>query len=268
MTDYSIKSTRAPRFSFARVLEFARYSLPQLRKQMSIYALASVVCTIICLIPGKEAMQVGLFVMTWTALPLIYYCTPIVFAKGADSRIINRLIPVSAGERLTFYYPYLLVVIPAILFIPTYIGSLIYRACPSLQTPGALELYRLKFMNMGILSLINLTGGILICTLCFLCVERARFNRLLWGIVAVIGGNFFLGVVGAVIAGTNAFQQGLKDGLEGNSPMNVNSKELLESTFATLSKPEPVTIAGLAVIAIMVVVVALLTYQTLKRRNL
>lgn len=256
------------RYSLSRVWRFASYCMPRLGKQMLFYAIASLICMFLSLIRGSESMQTAMFAFIWTLVPFLYYCTPLVFAKGVDSRIVDRLVPVSAAERMTFYYLYILVILPAILFLPVLAGAKIYMMSPSVQTPGTLALYELKFSNLGMLSCINFLGGILVCTMCFLCVERPRFNRLLWGVVAIFATNFFLGIFGAVLTGTEAFKAGLRDGMEGRPAIEPDSTQLVERTLTALSNASPMTVGMTALLAIMIIIVALLTYQTLKRRNL
>ena len=262
-----MNTSQSSGFSISRVWQFALYSLPGLKWQLIIYAIVSVVCGAICLIPAKETIQIGLFVAGWTALPLMYYCAPLIFAKGADTRIVNRLIPVSTAERFCFYYIYMLVVLPIIIYFIPLLCSNIYMHWPAVQTPEMMTLYEMKFNSLGVLSLINLFGAIFVIELCFLCVEYARHNRILWGIVGVICANTVIGFLGAILGGIEAFKAGMQDGFNGKKPAD-NVDQVVERVMERITHADAVSITIMGVIIVMAIATAVLTYRTLKKRNL
>ncbi|MDE7413287.1 MAG: hypothetical protein K2N05_05805 [Muribaculaceae bacterium] len=255
-------------FSFRRSMEFGAYYMTRLKKQLIIYFITSIICALIALVPAPEKLQVGLFVMIWTLLPLLFYCAPLIFAKGADSRIIDRLIPVTTGEKMLFFYLYILVAIPAAVFILPILSGLIYTHIPALQQPGVMQLYELKFSFIGILNLINIVGGCFVAMACFYCVEYARHNRLLWGIVGVVAANTTIGFLGAILGGVAAFSIGYQDGLNGVGRDEMCVEELTRKVMQKLSMLDPMSITVFGILLGVTMITGFLTYRTLKKRNL
>lgn len=269
MTETMITYTmrRPSGFSFARVVEFGRYYYPRLKRQMLLYVLLSLALGLLCLIPGSQDMQVGLFTIVWTVLPMLYYCSPLIFAKGADTRIIDRLLPVTALEKMVFFYFYLLIVIPILTFFIPWICGEIYIHTPDLQTEIVKEFYSQKFgMGTNMITFINLAGLLLITLGCFLVVEWVRHNRILWGIVTVIGANTIIGIIGVIIGGAAAFKAGLHDGLAGKE--SINQEELVENMLDAIGQPNALTISALVVEAVIVLAIIYMTYRVIKRKNL
>ncbi|MDE6549149.1 MAG: hypothetical protein K2L22_09125, partial [Muribaculaceae bacterium] len=53
----------------------------------------------------------GIYSPCRTILLFIFIWAPIVFTKGGDTRIVDRLIPASALEKFLFYMSYLFIVV-------------------------------------------------------------------------------------------------------------------------------------------------------------
>lgn len=259
-------------FSFRRVWEFATYYMPRLKGELLIYAAISLVCSILCVIPASGDVQMTLFVGSWTILPIIFYCGPLIFAKGPDTRIVERLLPVSAAEKMTFYYIYIMIVIPFVVFLLPLCSYWIYISLPSLQTPEVLALYDTKFNLWGVVWIINTVGGAFIAMACFLGVEYARQNRMLFGIVAVIVANVIIGILGAIIgiaAAIKGFRMGLCDGLAGKTPdADRVAEELVSTVMNDLNTFHPLSIAILVLLIVMVFTTGWFTYRAIRSRNL
>ena len=269
MTSDALKSSG---FSFKRLWAFAAYYIPRLKGELLVYTAISIVCSVLCLLPANEDVQIASFVGTWTILPIIFYCSPLIFAKGPDTRILDRLLPVSAAEKITFYYIYILMVIPVVVYLLPICAGLIYISCPALQTPGVMGLYETKFSSVGFIWLINLIGGIFIALACFFSVEYARQNRMLWGIVAVIVANTIIGIFGAIIgmvAALKGFRTGLMDGLAGNEPnCEKATEEIVTSVLNEINTAHPVSLAMTGMIIVLIGLTVWLTYRTIRKRNL
>lgn len=259
-------------FSFRRVWAYASYYMPRLKWELLIYAGISLICAILCLIPAIDDVQMIFFVGAWTVLPILFYCGPLIFATGPDTRIINRLIPVSAAEKMVFYYTYILIVVPVVVFLLPLISAWIYMSCPALQTEKLLMLYQTKFNSWGILFLINIVGGMFVVQACFWSVEHFQHNRMLMGIVAVIVANIFMGILGGIIgiaAAIKGFRKGFMEGLNGN-PANAEAcaQEFLDNVMTDLTVVHPLSITILGVIVVLVCVTGWQTYHSLRYRNL
>lgn len=269
MTGTTINNTDG--FSFKRVWAFGSYYMPRLKWELIIYAAISLVCAILCILPVIEDIQMVLLVGVWSLLPILFYCGPLIFAKGSDTRILERLIPVSTAEKLTFYYIYTLVIIPIVVFLLPMLAAWIYTSSPALQTPRVMELYSIKF-NYGLIWAINLSGGILISMVCLFFVEYARQNRMMFGIVGVIASNVFIGILGGIIgfvAAIKGFKKGFMDGLDGN---NFNPEEsvnnFMHQAMEDAGSVNPLTISILSIIIVMIFVAGWMTYRTIRERNL
>ena len=264
--------SNSSRFSFRRVWAYALYYLPRLKGEMLIYAGISLICLLLCLIPASESIQMGIMVGVWTIIPIIFYCGPLIFAKGADTRIIERLMPVSAAEKLTFYYIYTLIVIPIVVFLLPLAAGWIYVSCPSLQTPKVMELYGMKFHYWGIVMIINLLGGVFIAMACLYGVEASRQNRMLFGIVGVVASNFIIGFLGGVIGvarAISAFSTGFEDGLAGieRNP-EACGEAFVKDMLEDLSRADALTISITGIIIVLIIVTGWLTYRAIKKRDL
>ena len=264
--------SNSSRFSFRRVWAYALYYLPRLKGEMLIYAAISLLCFLLCLIPAPESIQVGIMVGVWTIIPLIFYCGSLIFAKGTDTRIIERLIPVSAAEKLTFYYIYTLIIIPVVVFLLPLAAGWIYVSCPSLQTPEVMQLYEMKFNHWGIIVVINILGGVFTAMACLYGVEASRHNRMLFGIVGVIASNFIIGFLGGVIGVTRALsavKTGFEDGLAGIARNPEECREaFVKDVLEDLSRADSLTLSITGTIIVLIIITGWLTYRAIKRRNL
>lgn len=255
-----------------RVWAYAAYYMPRLKWELLIYGLISFLCAVVCLIPAIEDVQVALFVGAWTILPILFYCGPLIFATGPDTRIINRLMPVSAAEKMVFYYLYILVAIPLTVYLLPMLAAWVYLSCPSLQTEKMIVLYEAKFHSWGILWIINLVGGIFVAQACLWAVEYFRQNRMLMGIVAVIVSNIILGMMGGIIgiaAAFKGFTDGYMDALNGN-PANAQAcaEDIVKGVMEEISAVHPLSLIILGVIVVLICVTGWQTYRTLRHRNL
>lgn len=270
MTSNSKKELYAgvQRFSISRVYDFGVYYWPRLRKQVWIYTAVSLFCSALCLIPAPDTVQVGLIVAIWTLLPLMFFCAPLIFAKGPDIRIVERLIPVSAAEKMTFFYFYILIVMGLCSYLFPYIAVIIYHNCPAVQTPEGLSMYDMKFyQSPGMIYWINVSGSVLTTLMCFYIVEYVSHNRLLWGIVSVIATNTFVGLLGGIMGAWMTIKLGYEDGLKGcNTDAGVEM--LVERVMARLNSVDLMSSVVLIIMIGCIIVTGMLTYRALKRRNL
>ena len=212
----------------------------------------------------------GIAVTVSALLPLLVYCGPLIFAKGSDTRIIDRLLPVSAAERLTFYYVYTLIVVPVIVLGPLFLANWIYLQIPAIQNEGLVSLYEMKFHTFGMINVINIIGIAFTIMTCLLCVEYARHNRILWGVVSIIITNMIIGIIGGVLGGLAAFKQGLADGMAGKSEAEIEShvESLTSNVINDLNTVNTPSIVALCVLCAGVIFVGWFTYRTIKKRNL
>lgn len=261
-----------PGFSFRRVWAYALYYMPRLQGEMLIYAGISLICFILCLLPGPGEVQEFLMAGVWTVIPILFYCGPLIFAKGVDTRIIERLMPVSAAEKLTFYYIYSLIIIPIVVYLLPLAAGWIYMSCPSLQTPEVTELYHIKFHYAGIIWIINFISGIFISVACLYGVEASRHNRMMFGIVGVVVANVIVGILSGIIgvvSALKAFKTGFDDGLAGiDRTTEEFSNTIVKEVLQDLGQVNPLTLSILATIIVLIILTGWLTYRSIKRKDL
>lgn len=260
--------SESSRFSLKRVWEFAAFNASNIRLQLLIYLSLSLICMGLCLIPATGTVQTVIFTVVWSFLPILVNCGPLVFAIGADKRIIERQLPVSAAEKLIFYYCYILIIIPIAVYLLPDIGGWIYVNSPKLQSEEVMGLYDYKHTFMWIPTMLNVLSTMFVAMVCLYIVEHVRHNRLLWGIVAVIGSNFVLGILsgifGAVAIVKSGFLKQIIDHPESADAALGNMDNLME----VITSFDLLTIISLLVMIILVVGTAIMTYRSLKSRNL
>lgn len=256
-TDHSAPA--GGKFSWKRVRDFARWNMLKLHGQLIWFPIISLLMAICLLLPCSETIQIGLFSLIWSVIPLLAELSPIVFARGGDARTIMRMIPATPAEKLTFYFIYTLVVVPASLLLLPFAASLLYLCIPAIQHPEMLKLYNLRnelslTMNYNIPYLnVVLSNGAVILT-CFYFVMRSRTNRIINGIISVLCVLFVSGVIGAVYSLTAVFRMGVIDGMSG-VPQKTE-EEILNSLINEMTVPYGMmwvlTILGFLFFAVMV----------------
>lgn len=259
-------------FSFNRVWNFAIYYMPRLKRQLLIYFCVSLLGAILCLLPGPEGVQKRLTVGVWAIIPILFYCGSLVFSKGPDTRIFERLMPISAAEKLTFFYIYSLIILPIVIYLLPTVAGWIYISTPSLQNPAVVSLYKIKFHYGGVILIINALGGILIAVSCLYGVMASRQNRMLFGFVGVVVSNIIVGVLGGIVGiftAVNTFGKGFGDGYVGREPDPEQVGELIVKTMLEdMSQYNALTISMICVSVVLIMTVVCLTYRSLKRQNI
>lgn len=254
-------SLHSDSFSWRRVMQVASFYSVVTTRQLIIYALASLVFAFLILIPAHEYIQVGLFTMIWTSIGLMMQLAPVVLAKSGDSRIIERLIPASAAEKLTFFLIYFWLVIPFVCYFLPEISLILYKAIPFLQTSQMLELIDLHHTPNATSLLMNIFNSLGAATTCLYVVMKVKRNRVLWGIVSVFVFNFILGIIGAVNGFITVFNMGIEDGSAGY-PMNNAQASQWAMDFISELQPVFVTITCL-----LAIYLAWMCYKTYRLLN-
>ena len=161
----------------------------------------------------------GLTTLVWGILPFLAYLAPLVFAMGGDGRIIMRMIPARPSEKLTFYLGYLLIIVPAVLYILPLLASFLYMHLPSIQTEDVMSMLKMRMgINMPWITVTNIVGMLAVIVTCFYFVLRSRNNRIINGIIATVIFLFLQGLAGAIYGMTAAFRMGIADGMAGADP--------------------------------------------------
>ena len=198
METSSITATANDRFSWRRVAEFADYFRPLCTRQVVFYSGVSILCAILTLLPFGRYVQVGLFTLIWSIIPLLFNLAPIMLAKTGDTRIVDRMIPVRASEKFVFYVLYFYVAIGLTTYAIPFFANWLYLRIPAIQTDSMVDLINLQFGTPGALRILNILAALCTTTTCLYTVLSARTGR----------------IVGIFMGGATAFSQGVSDGLK------------------------------------------------------
>lgn len=253
-------------FSWHRWIMLWQYYLPQLKRQLISYPLASLALSLCLLLPLSGPKQLTIYTRVYIALSWMLAFAPIVFAKFGDSRIIDRLIPALPLEKLLFYLVYLLIAVPLMIMVFPFLSTVIYLHWPAIQTPDMIRALNLRMGIMHFNVLMNLTGNASIILTCFYFVMTSRRNRLLKGII----GAFVAYVVLSVIGGVMGYYFGISYVTEHfNMGMtNEQEKEFIDRMITEFTTASPATVLMAAIEIGYIALLIYLLYRWLKRGNL
>lgn len=109
--------TTGMNFSWKRVAQLYEYNGPWLKKQTIVYAGISLFTALFFLFAHGRMWQMAIYGTLSLILTFMFIWAPIIFIKGGDSRIIDRLVPASPMEKFVFYMSYLLPVMLIVCFL-------------------------------------------------------------------------------------------------------------------------------------------------------
>ena len=244
-------------FSWRRVWNVALFYGPAISKQLLIYAAATVVFFCLTLMPFNASAQVALFSMIWAAIGFMVEFAPIVLAKSGDSRIIERLLPATAAEKLTFFSIYFLLVVPFVCYLLPHMSLYVYNSIPAIQTDAMLALIDIKHSNPPQIMVMNLLSTAAAIITCLYMVLFSKSNRIIKGILSVFAVNIGLGVLGAIYGMGAMFRLGYEQGVSGEQP---DVKEIINSMSQSTGYLVVVTV----IIALFAAYMFWITYKKLK----
>ena len=265
MSDKSNTPQRDNGFSLHRLAAFASYYFPQLKRQIFAYLLISILLSALIFVSNKYEVQMALYSVTWSVLGILCLCAPLIFAKKGNSRVIERLIPVSAAEKTVFYFLYLLVAIPVILFLAPSVAMYILIHNPGLISDQLNEILKLSDLISESSRLTNVVSSVGAIATCFYFVMRARHNRMLVGIVSIIVLEIVCGIIGAFIGGYTVLKVGFDDGFNNRAP---DPDRLIEIMTDAMSIHNPLMLGYMAIFTILSVTMIAMSYRLIKSQNL
>lgn len=256
------------KFSWLRVSELTAYYKPLLSGQVLIYAGISLFLAVLILLPVGDIAQIFFLAITWTIIPYMFQFAPLVFAKGGDARLIERMIPATAAEKMTFLLIYLLVVIGAVVYALPEFSLWLYTKIPAIQNEKMLIFVNLRLSNsegVVIMNSLSVTAAMLTC---LYMVLRARSNRIIKGIVSVFAVQFSLAFLGGLYGIRTAFQKGFEDGMANRLPMGMNlSVEQIRSISADFSVNNGFVIFVICLLACYSLYMVWLNYRVFRKGN-
>lgn len=258
-------TTQTSSFSWHRVAQLYQYNAPWLIKQTAIYFIFSLTTAIIFLFTRGHAWQVGLYSTCCTVQSFMFIWSPIIFTKGGDSRMVDRLIPASPLEKFVFYMSYLLVVMPISCYLLLFVAEKIYLHTGPADGPmyNALETELLIPTSYKMIEYLATLAAMLTCFYFVIAAKRNRFVKaylLSIGILVIISSfpSFFI-VKEAFLAGYNeAIGIGSK----------VSGAEIAGWVNESVMSNNVFLITGICIILAYILMIFWSSYRALYRRNI
>lgn len=254
-------------FSIHRVGMIASYYRPIITRQLLVYLSISFIFACITLVPAKFGVQIALFSIIWTVIPLMFELAPIAFCKYNDSRMFVRMLPASSVEKFTFYCLYLLILIPAVVYILPEGALWIYKYTPVIQTEEMNRIVNLHLQNPFIVRIMNAFTSLSAVMTCLYVCERAKTGRTLKGVLSVFAVQLGAGLLGAIYGLAATFSRGFMDGLT-NKECIADQDVIANRVLSDLMSNIPWLIAITTLFAIYFIIISTLCYRRLKKGNL
>ena len=257
--------TQNASFAWQRVAMLYQYNSPWIRKQTTIYFLVSLAASVLYLIIPSETVRMTVYSSSCTVLLFMFIWAPVVFTQGGDTRIIDRMLPASAMEKIVFYMSYLLVVVGLACFFCPWIAGKLYHLLYRGEAAGVesieSSLYIAKLYEFS--QYISTIAAMMTGFYCVVAVKRDRVMKayLISTLVYILTSsmNTFYGIKESVMLG---FNNAIKD----SKP--INEREIVEMVCSAMNNHLPFLIFCIAVSLVYILLLMWLGYRSLYRRNL
>ncbi len=251
-------------FSWRRVAQLYQFNAPWIKKQTMIYFLFSLLTSILYLLIPSQIIRTGVFSTCNTILLFMFIWSPIVFTKGGDTRIVDRLIPASALEKFLFYMSYLLIVIGLACYLFPWIAE---RFLPKLYSFNNSEVWIPKRVSVTpiVFEWSTYLSTIAAMMTCFYFVIAGKHNRLVKAYLISICVSIVLSTFSTFYGVKQAIISGYKDA---GQDIPFNESEVAEMVSNALNDHIHFSIFALAVNIGLILLLMWLSYRSLYRRNL
>lgn len=252
-------------FSWRRVALVAGYYRYFTDRQILVYLAISVLSATLLLVPMPKEAKLAIFTLVWTALPVLFYFAPAVLAAKGDTRPVSRMLPARASERFAYLMLYFLVVVPAVLFLLPSLAEWLLCNVPALRGEGELEyLFKLQYDKPLVLLVLNIFGGVGTALTCLFVTGRVRSSRVVKGILAALGVQFALGIIGAFYGLSKVFAMGYEAGAAGKQVSPPAMQDLMNE----MAQATPYIICSISVVGLYMLWMFWMNYRELKTRDL
>ena len=252
-------------FSWHRVMQLYQYNSPWLSKQTAIYFLFSFTTALIFLITRGLAWQVTLYSTCCTVQIFMFIWAPIIFTKGGDSRIVDRLIPASPIEKFVFYMSYLLIIMPIACYLLLFIAEKIYLISGPADGPmyEALETELYVPATYKIIQYLSTLAAMLTC---FYFVIAAKRNRFVKAYLLSIGVLIIISSYPSFLIVKEAFLAGYNEAI-GIGP-KVSGTEIAGWLNESVLSNNVFLFTGISIVIAYILLVLWSSYRALYRRNI
>ena len=257
--------TQDSSFSWHRVAQLYRYNTPWIKKQTAIYFIFSLVTALVYLLIPSQTIRMGIYSPCRTILLFMFIWAPIVFTKGGDTRIVDRLIPASALEKFLFYMSYLFIVIGLACYLCPWIAEKISLEI-DLYGVDSTEIIPNERYVPGIFEWSNYLSTIAAMMTCLYFVISAKRNRVVKAYLISIGVSIFLSTFNTFYGVKEAIISGYKEAAGSGSP--ASETEISEMVSNALNDHMHFSIFALAINVALIIILMWLNYRSLYRRNL
>ena len=251
-------------FSWRRVVQLYQYNAPWIKKQTIIYYLFSIVTSLLYILIPSQTIRMGIYSPCRTILLFMFIWSPIVFTKGGDTRILDRLIPASALEKLLFYLSYLLIVVGLACYLFPWIAE---KITPELYPSDINEGTTLQNERVPLVfEWSTYLSTIAAMLTCFYFVIAAKRNRLVKAYLISIGVSMFLSTLNTFYGVKEAVVAGYREAASQGSA--ASEAEIAEMVSSALNDHMHFSIFALAINVGFIILLIFLSYRSLYRSNL
>jgi len=246
-------------YSLHRVAQLYRFNLPWFRKQLLAYLAVSVATALLYIFGKGHIWQSPVNSICNLALAVMFILSPLVFIKGGDARIVERLIPASAVEKFTVHITWMLLMIPVCFLFP-WIAEKIFA--DDFRIMAGME-----HQTPAVFDWISYLSALAAMFTCYYCVVFAKANRMLKGVIFSFVVIIAFNIIGAVFVAMEAFIIGYNAGAAGigtEPDANVIAQQVTDAMFSHLGY----TYIIVGVYAAYIVLMLGLSYRSIHRRNL
>ena len=194
----------------------------------------------------------------------MFIWAPIVFTKGGDTRIVDRLIPASALEKLLFYMSYLLIVMGLACYLFPWIAEKISAVIYPSDMNGGVTLQNERVPLVFEWSTYLSTIAAMLT--CFYFVIAAKHNRLVKAYLISIGVSIFLSTINTFYGVKEAIVAGYREAASQGSA--ASETEITEMVSSALNDHLHFSFFALAINVGLIFLLIFLSYRSLYRSNL
>ncbi|MDE5813946.1 MAG: hypothetical protein K2H72_06650, partial [Muribaculaceae bacterium] len=257
--------TQNTSFAWKRVAMLYQYNAPWIKKQTTIYFLFSLATCLLYLIIPSESMRMSVYGTCSTVLLFMFVWAPVVFTKGGDTRIIDRMIPASPKEKIVFYMSYLLVVVGLACFFCPWMAVRLYHAF----YPGkevAVEAIRSVIKIPRLYEISQYLSTIAAMMTCFYCVVAVRRDRVMKAYLVSTGVYIMASAMNSFYGIKESILWGYKAGVSMEKP--ADEVEIAEMVYSAMSDHSVFFAICIAISLAYIIMLIWLGYRSLYRKNL
>lgn len=247
-----------------RLWLLAKYYASRVRKQAVVYACASFVFAILLSLNISTRANEGLFLVVFTAMPYMFAFSPIILAKGGDTRPIERMIPASPAQKFFVQAAYIFIGVPLLVYTLPMVALIVRATLIHIPADGLIRIIYDRLTPDSPQFYFNIADNLATTSLAFYVVTRARSSRMLCAIIAVAGYQVACGIIGAIFGAYWAFQKGFNDAMAGRDP---NMPKVTDFVNVLSEMQLLIYIVGV-ISAILTIIFLFLAYRQISRKQL